>query len=242
MRRTDVSRTAAALSGREVFFVSVLLGAAALVVIPWLMNKVHRRDRLASYQNLQQWGIALNLFLIDNSNRLPEIGTLPIGPQPAGAWYNVLPTYLSQQPLGAMEEAKRPAFGDGSIWFDPGADPSRSPDAGEFYFTYGMNRYLQPDPAQPSLTIYDLEAPGSIVFLTEKSGFTPGVVPSEVEFRQKKKDAGDAMLAFVLFCDGHASFGSQWELQQNPEATTPGATLAPLSWVPYSDAPAPESE
>ncbi len=241
MRRSDSSSARAALSGREVFFLTLFIGAAALVAIPWLVSKVHRRDRLASYQNLQQWGIALNLYLIDNDNRLPRVGNLPIGPQPDDAWYNVLPTYLSQQALGALPPGKRPTFGDGTIWFDPGADPPRRPAAGEFYFTYGMNRYLQPDAARMSLTVYDLEAPGHTVFLTEKSGFTPGVVPGEMEFRQKKKDAGDALLAFVLFCDGHVSFGSQWELRQNPEAAKPDKTLSPLSWAPYVGAPAPKA-
>lgn len=241
MRRSSHLTSRRALSGREVFILVALAICVALVAIPWFLAKGRKRDRLASFQNLQQWGIALNLHLIDHNNQLPQVGSAPIGPQPGGAWYNTLPTYLSREPLGGQGEAARPQPGDGSIWFDPSAEPPRRASAGEFYFTYGMNRYLQPDPAQPSYSIFDLDTPGAIVFLTEKSGFSPGVMPPEVEFRHHKAEGGDARLAFVLFCDGHVSFGSQWEMQENPAALTPEKAIAPLSWVPYIGAPKPKA-
>lgn len=242
MRRNRHLSSKAALTGRELFILVALTACVAALVIPWFLSKANQRDSLASLQNLQQWSIALNLYLIDNDNQLPEVGGGPLGPKPASAWYNALPAYLSRDPLGAQSDDERPQQGDGSIWFDPSAEFLPPAGPGEFFFTYGMNRYLQPDPAQPSCTIFDLDTPGAIVFLTEKAGFTPGVVPAEVEFRHRKKEAGAARLAFVLFCDGHVSFGSQWEMLQNPVATEPKETLAPLSWVPYLGAPKPTAE
>ncbi len=62
-----------------------------------------------SAQNLQQWGIALNLHLMDNANQLPEVGSASIDSSQTKAWYNSLPEYISLPALSAVPARPAPA-------------------------------------------------------------------------------------------------------------------------------------
>lgn len=238
MRRLEPAQSCGGLSGREILLLLALLAGGVMLLWPVLRGKQQQKARVVSLRNLQQWGIALNLHLMDNDQQLPAVGLLPISPEPSQAWYNALPTYLSREPLGALQPDKLPDEDSDSIWVDPSAAPP--PGADGFFFSYGMNRFLQPDPAAPSYKVYDLTAPGSTIFLTETASLAPGLMPEEVEFRHTNPAAGSTRLAHVLFCDGHVSFGSRFELAENPQATEPEASLAPLSWAPFVGAPRPQ--
>lgn len=225
---------------REALFLLAFVAAALAVAWPYFRGKQIEKERVASFQNLQQWGIALNLYLVDNDNHLPGVGSAPISAEPADAWYNALPSYISRPPLSEVPPGQRPRPGEDSIWIDPSAKAPRDLSAEDCFFTYGMNRFLQPVPRFPSYKTFDLSDPSATIFLTETSGTQPGILPGDVAFRHRKPQAGSVDLAFILFCDGHVSSGSSYELVDNPEATEPRKTLAPVSWAPFVGAPKPE--
>ena len=181
--------------------VGVLLLVAGVV---WLQARGKDAAGVASAHNLQQWGIALNLYLIDNENQLPEVGGEPITAKQTKAWYDALPPYLGQTPLAELPAGQRPRPGVPSLWIDPVLKPVRMWDGEQFYFNYGMNHALQPQAGVRSFKINELNYPGNVVFLTEVDGYDPDVTPETVAFRHGRTKSATA-IAQVLFCDGHVA-------------------------------------
>lgn len=177
----------------------VVLALAVLAVTNWFASQA-KALRVAETRNLQQWGIAFNLYLIENDNQLPEVGSAPITLDQRRAWFNVLPPYISATPLAELQPESRPRPGVPSLWVRPSTKPVKIWDLSAFFFTYGMNRFLQPDPAVRSFRIYELSFPGSVIFLTPTNGFVPSSDPGTVVF-----PAGKDPEVPVLFCDGHVS-------------------------------------
>ncbi len=186
---------------RHILIALALLVVAGISAAAYLLGRRGETSSVASARNLQQWGIALNLYLIDNENQLPETGATPIEPAQAKAWYNALPVYLSQTPLADLPPGSRPKPGTQSIWINPGAKKPHVWDPEVFYFNYAMNRFLQPDPGARSFKIYEIDHPGNVVFMTEVDGYEPAVTPDAVAFLH----GGRASIANVLFCDGHVA-------------------------------------
>jgi len=219
------------ISGREVITglsILVVLGAVLLAIF---LKQQAGAIRLASSRNLQQWGIALNLHLIDNENQLPEVGEDPVTPEQTSAWFNALPPYISQPPLASLPPGQRPRPGVPSLWIDPASQPVKAWDPGVFYFNYGMNKFLQPLADTRSFRIYEITHPGHIIFLAEVAGYTPGIGPDEVIFdvggRRSNRPAAQT---HVLFCDGHVELVTRQNLVLDPVARTAAAAETGISW------------
>lgn len=194
----------------------VLFVLATVLGTIWLGQQEEAREA-AGARNLRQWGIALNLYLMDNDNRLPDVGRNPVDKEQTNAWFNALPLYISQTPLAALPEGERPRPGVPSLWMNPQFKARRIWDPSEFFFAYGMNRFLQPDPTLRSFTISELDHPAQVIFLSEKEGFSPDLTPEEVVTLWGKARPNSPMAkALVLFCDGHASSARRAELVDDP--------------------------
>ena len=181
----------------------VLMVLALVLGNIWMKQQEEAREADA-LRNMRQWGIALNLHLMDNDNRLPEVGYTPVDKEQTNAWFNALPLYISQTPLAALPEGERPRPGVPSLWMNPRLKPRRIWDPSEFFFAYGMNRYLQPDPSLRSFTIPELGHPSQIIFLSEQESFSPALEPRDVvTLWGKGRPNSPTSEAFVLFCDGH---------------------------------------
>ena len=164
------SKSEKKISLREVIIGLAILVVLAVVLSAILMKQRAEAVRVASSRNLQQWGIALNLYLIDNENQLPEIGAEPVTPEQKKAWYNALPPYISQSALADLPEGRRPRPGVPSIWIDPASREVRVWDPAVFFFNYGMNKFLQPEAGTRSFRIYEINFPANVVFMTETEG------------------------------------------------------------------------
>lgn len=196
--------------------VVVLFVLATVLGTIWLGQQEESREA-AGLRNLRQWGIALNLYLMDNDNRLPDVGKTPVDKEQTNSWFNSLPLYISQTPLASLPPGERPRPGVPSLWMNPRLKARRIWDPNEFFFAYGMNRFLQPDPALRSFTISELGHPGQVIFMSEKEGFTPALSPEEVvTLWGKARPTSPMAEALVLFCDGHVSRTRRAELVDNP--------------------------
>lgn len=182
--------------------VFIVLG---LVLYGILGRQKEDRDRVANSRVLQQWGIALNLYLIENDNQLPDVGKTPVTLDQTKAWFNVLPPYISEEPLAALPPGQRPRPGVPSLWIRPATKPVKIWDPEIFYFNYGMNKDLQPVEGTRSFRIYEISFPGSVIFLAPTDGYSPESGPDNIVF-----SSGQA--PHILFCDGHVQ-------------PVPGATL-----------------
>lgn len=209
--------------------IRVSAGAAVVIVLAFVLLAIFGRqkddrNRIASVRNLQQWGIALNLYLIENDNQLPEVGKSPVTTAQTKAWFNVLPLYLSEKPLAELPPGERPRPGVPSLWIRPGTRPVKIWDPEVFYFTYGMNRNLQPVQGTRSFRINEIGFPASVVFLVPIDGYAPDAGPEDVVFPKTKTQA-----AQILFCDGHVQRLPRESLL-DPEALASTSAGNGISW------------
>lgn len=219
------------MNGLRLAGLGLILVAVGAVGLGAMAKREEDARRIGSARNLQQWGIALNLFLMDNNNQLPEVGKSPVTPEQKNAWYNALPPYISKLPLAEMPEGERPRPGVPSLWIDPITKSVRAWDPSVFYFQYGMNAALQPDSSMRSFRIYEIPYPGNVVFLAEKDGYSPEVTPDTVAFRHGGvKPQNPRAIAHVLFCDGHVQVVPRSVLTDNPATRKAAAAADGLSW------------
>ena len=225
------SKSEKKISLREVIIGLAILVVLAVVLSAILMKQRAEAVRVASSRNLQQWGIALNLYLIDNENQLPEIGAEPVTPEQKKAWYNALPPYISQSALADLPEGRRPRPGVPSIWIDPASREVRVWDPAVFFFNYGMNKFLQPEAGTRSFRIYEINFPANVVFMTETEGYSPAIGPENVVFRHGSGSATSPKAeAHVLFCDGHVQPVTRQQLVNDPNALAAPSAETGVSW------------
>ena len=208
----------------RIFVSVVVLIALGLVLYAVLGGQSEESSRIASVHNLQQWGIALNLYLIENDNQLPEVGQTPVTTAQTKAWFNALPPYLSEKPLAELPPGERPRPGVPSLWIRPGTKPVKIWDPEVFFFTYGMNRNLQPVEGTRSFRINEINFPSNVVFLAPINGYTPDAGPEDVVFPKSKTSA-----AQILFCDGHVQRVPPAKLL-DPAALSASAAEKSVSW------------
>ncbi len=215
-----------------VSLVLLIIVAAALVLPGWLRRFDSGAALAKSANNLLQWGIALNLYLADNNDRLPEAGGDLPSAERSQAWYNALPEYLSFPPLTALPKDERPLPGQESIWVDPLATPQEARIAwGDFFFSYGMNYWLQPIEEAPPFRIHDVRNPALVLFMAPTAGPRPGIAPEMVVFRGAKQEDVTAAIP-VLFTDGHVELKTRGEITKQP-----GSNAHVPLWLPNDDAP-----
>jgi prepilin-type processing-associated H-X9-DG protein len=219
-----------AMKPREILL-AIAVGTLLIVaVIAWIISHGKEAGGAASARNLKQWGIALNLYLIDNENQLPETGVTPIEASQEKAWYNALPPYLGQTSLAELSTGQRPRPGVPSLWIDPSLKAVRVWDPESFYFNYAMNRALQPQANVRSFKINELNFPGNVVFLTEVDGYEPDVTPDTVVFRHGGKSTSPTATTNVLFCDGHVAPVTRALLVDDPASRSATQAENGVSW------------
>ncbi len=219
---------------REILIAAAILVVLSVTVIAIVFKQQADARRVASSRNLQQWGIALNLYLIDNENQLPEIGAEPVTTEQKKAWYNALPPYISQTPLADLPEGSRPRPGVPSLWIDPASKPVKSWDPAVFFFNYGMNRSLQPVAGTRSFRIYEINFPANVVFLAEVAGYKPDIGPEDVDFRLGGSNPRSPKARTqVLFCDGHVQPVTREELVNDAGALSAAAAEHGVSWFQH---------
>ncbi len=214
---------------REIVLASIVGLLLLAAAIGWWIARGREATGVASARNLQQWGIALNLYLIDNENQLPEVGVAPVTPAQEKAWFNALPVYLSQTPLADLPPGQRPKPGVPSLWVDPNSRSPRNWDPEVFYFNYAMNRFLQPKADVRSFKINELTYPGNVVFLVEVNDYEPAATPDTVVFPHGP-GRGPRALTNVLFCDGHVAPVTRAALVDDPAARTAANAETGVSW------------
>jgi prepilin-type processing-associated H-X9-DG protein len=216
------------------FAVAAVLAALGFF---WLNSKNKASFQAASLRNMLQWGIALNLHLVENEDRLPDVGGAQASSDLPQAWYNALPGSIGQESLTQLAPANRPKPGEPSLWMDPGTKEREARrNWSDYFFSFGMNYWLQPDPGQPAWKIYKLEDPSRTVFLTQNAGPRPGVTPETVVYRYG--GIGAKAAATVLFCDGHAGVLVKPLLSGASESDT----AYTMYWRPFYGAPDPDYE
>ena len=194
----------------ELLVVIAIIAILAAMLLPALSKAKGRAQTVNCLSNLRQWGIALQITAVDSNDAIPRDGTDeggqyasdtgattgPGSPADENAWFNVLPSVMSDKTLayyfaqpGGNYKDKMPFPGGrvGKIWQCPSAFAGDPQDAflnngrGGF-FSYVMNIDLKatspiggsytrlPYPTMPKLG--GVPQPSSTVLLTEVA-FSP---------------------------------------------------------------------
>ncbi len=231
---------AAALTTREA--VLCLLALAMLTSFGLILFRQKSRDALQSQSaaHLRQWGIALHLHILENNGHLPSPGPSEASPDAGKAWYLSLADYLGiPDPVRNPDIIAEGLPGPLRIWADPSYRKPLVDSDGRFLFTYGVNRFLQPDLARPAYRIQELRQPAHTIFMIEKDGTDPGALPPDARFRHRRRAGSPA--AHILYCDGHVALVDDAAALAFPEwPEDPPVVSSPTYWPPFPDAPEPE--
>ena len=106
----------------ELLVVIAIIAILAAMTLPVLAKAKEKADRTSCGSNSRQWGLALDMYLDDNSQAFPDfsianntpgarsgydqdnilwtdLATFAAGNYGNSAWFNALPAYVSQKPL-----------------------------------------------------------------------------------------------------------------------------------------------
>ena len=180
--------------------VELLVTILVVAVLAGLTGAAIQRSRIQAdsahcVSNLRQWGVALALYVADNSGYLPRRGQgiqqLAQINRPTD-WFNALPPYLGLPQF----QYYQPGQGANSVFVCPCATRS----GGNYFLPYGMNMYLsqwdQPQPDRMSM----IPAPDQLAFLADAPGQYASTVPSAQPYSVIPRHGGRAN---VCFLDGH---------------------------------------
>ena len=148
----------------ELLVVIAIIAILAALLLPALAQAKERANRTACLSNLRQWGLALDMYLDDNGDKLPDfsIGNATPGApagysqdnihwtdlaafaaagQGNGAWFNALPAYVSQKPLWQYAASPAGFVGSRKVFNCPTAVflPAEVNPLDRVAFCYGIN-------------------------------------------------------------------------------------------------------
>ena len=226
----------------ELLVVIAIIAILASMILPVLARAREKANRTACMSNMRQWGLSLDMYLDDNTQILPDFSIANSTPgarsgydqdnilwtdlasfAAAGygnsAWFNALPTYVSQKPLWQYAADPTNFVGANTIFNCSTARfvPSEVDPLTRVAFSYGINfkgtNGAVPAPAPFKGT--SVKHPSAFVFFSDvraNSGETPfygsnplndlGAPRGSLNHLSSRHSSG----ANMTFLDGHAAY------------------------------------
>ena len=247
--REKTARCPTAFTLIELLVVIAIIAILAALLLPAL-GKAKDQARLANcLSNQRQWGLGLQLYQTENQDDLPRDGMgangqYPGSPSPSGspkdpsAWFNLLPPFMGERPLGRYWKRPTVVFqdniqhlpfpgGQGKIWHCPNArmtteELKRLKGGGrQGFFSYAMNIDLKrgtvnsylPYPKMPKGT--DLSQPSATVgfmdmYFSSSEGLgNPYYSVNPAARWRAFPQRHKAQGGVLSFVDGHAAYFSR---------------------------------
>jgi prepilin-type processing-associated H-X9-DG protein/prepilin-type N-terminal cleavage/methylation domain-containing protein len=127
----------------ELLAVMALIAILMGLLLPSVVRARQSANQLTCASNLRQWGLAMQMYAVQNNGYLPRRGQ-GVGPTQQVTrlpdWFNALPPFLKMHPymdMVASNDIVRPGDGN-SLWLCPSA----SDMPGSYYWSYAMNMGL----------------------------------------------------------------------------------------------------
>lgn len=229
----------------ELLVVITIIAILAALLLPSLARAKEKGHAVQCLNNVRQWELAFSMYK-DDDEFIPREGSRRDGtvrtdnwanvrdPVSKDVWYNVLPSYLSEQPASSYASAltgQRPKFYQNRLFHCPSA---RFPEGAGFdndaFFSLVMSSKLIMPPARPpecSVRYDEIQRPSATPAFLEGR-----VDPAEpkVDVLQLDSDLGQPSAyasrfaprhnrgGNIAFCDGHAG----WQPGPTVVETRPG--------------------
>lgn len=215
-------RTARAFTLIELLVVIAIIAILAALLLPALGQAKEKANAAACLNNLKQWGLATQIFALENDDYLPKDGSAS-GNSTDEGWYIDLPRVLKIPTYAEVPWRTNAAINPGrTIWICP-TNPRRSNGANLFH--YCLNRHVNLTGAENRVKLTSIPRPPATVWLFDNGGAAPVAQQNNVH---TNLHSGGANFTFL---DGHAArFKNKdyWNFSNNT-----GLTNNPnLIWIP----------
>ncbi len=206
----------------ELLVVVAIIAVLASLLLPALVRARDKAKNSACLNNLKQWGLATQLFALDNNDYLPKDGT-PNGTSTAEGWYNDLPRALGLPIYEQMPWHTNANVEPGrSLWICP-RNARRS--NGNNLFHYCLNEHINGSGTGNQVRLSSLPCPVRLVWLFDNGKLAAVAQQNNVHTNLHGQGAQ------FTFLDGHACRFRNleyWDFARNL-----GRTNNPnLVWIP----------
>jgi prepilin-type N-terminal cleavage/methylation domain-containing protein/prepilin-type processing-associated H-X9-DG protein len=206
----------------ELLVVIAIIAILAAMLLPALGRSKEKANAAVCLNNLKQWGLATQLFAIDNEDYLPKDGS-PNGTSVNEGWYVDLPRVLSLPIYRDMPWRTNAAIDPGRTpWICP-SNPRRS--NGNNLFHYCLNEHVNATGVGNQVKTSTIRQPVNTVWLFDNGKLAAVAQQNNVH---TNLHSGGAQFTFL---DGHSarfSARTYWDFAANKGLTNNPA----LIWVP----------
>lgn len=180
----------------ELLVVIGIITMLAGLMLPTLAQARDKAKSASCLNNLKQWGLATQLFVLENQDLLPKDGS-PNGSSTNEGWYIDLPRMLGLEPYGRQAWRTNAAVEPGrSLWICPG-NPRRS--NGNNLFHYCLNEHVNGLGAGRQVKLSTLPKPSQTVWLFDNGKLA--AVAQQNNIHTNLHNGG----AQFTFLDGHSA-------------------------------------
>jgi prepilin-type N-terminal cleavage/methylation domain-containing protein/prepilin-type processing-associated H-X9-DG protein len=206
----------------ELLVVIAIIAILAAMLLPALSRAKEKANAACCLNNLKQWGLATQMFALENNDLLPKDGS-PNGTSIDEGWYIDLPRVIGLRTYKEMPWRTNASVEPGrSTWICP-SNTRRS--NGNNLFHYCLNEHVNGTGAGNQTRLSRVPQPALTVWLFDNGGLAGVAQQNNVHTNLHTKGAQ------FTFLDGHAQrFRSReyWDFVSNK-----GITNNPnLIWIP----------
>lgn len=180
----------------ELLVVIAVIAILAALLLPALNRARQRAQAAACLNHLRQWGLATQLFALDNQDCLPKDGA-PNGISLDEGWYNDLPRVLGLPTYKEMPWRTNAALEPGRcLWICP-ANSRRS--NGNNLFHYCLNEHVNGTGAGKQVKLSSIRHPTRVVWLFDNGKLAAVAQENNVHTNLHNRGAQ------FTFLDGHSA-------------------------------------
>ena len=206
----------------ELLVVIAIIAILAAMLLPALSRAKEKANAASCLNNLKQWGLATQIFAVDNDDYLPKDGT-PNGTSVNEGWYVDLPRVLGLSTYRDQPWRTNSSLDPGrTIWICP-SNQRRS--NGNNLFHYCLNEHVNATGTGNQVKLTTIRRPVATVWLFDNGGLAGVAQQNNVHTNLHSHGAQ------FTFLDGHSARfrnSEYWDF-----TTRKGRTNNPaLIWIP----------